>query len=151
MNFEFDYLKQLAELLYENDLCEISLADGQKVISLRREKPLNQQTAPSAMFSPVTSQVISASEPSALLSGKPNHKGTPVTSPMAGTFYGAPSPDDAPFVNIGDNVSVGQVICIIEAMKLMNEIEADVSGKITEICVNNGDNIEFGQILMYVD
>ena len=70
---------------------------------------------------------------------------------MVGTFYSAPSPDAAPFVKVGDNVSAGQVVCIIEAMKLMNEIEAEVSGKITEICVKNGDTIEFGQVLMYVE
>ena len=79
------------------------------------------------------------------------HKGTPITSPMVGTFYAAPSPDDAPFVKVGDTVAIGQVICIIEAMKLMNEIEAEASGRITEICVNNGDSVEFGQVLMYVE
>ena len=70
---------------------------------------------------------------------------------MVGTFYEASSPGAAPFVSVGQTVSVGQVVCIIEAMKLMNEIEAEVSGKVTEICVKNGEPVEFGQVLMYVE
>ena len=106
------------------------------------------------MPSPVTSQVVQTQVEAPAKTEEVKqvaHKGTPVTAPMIGTFYSSPSPDDAPFVKVGDNVSVGQVVCIIEAMKLMNEIEAEVSGKITEICVKNGDSIEFGQVLMYVE
>ena len=98
----------------------------------------------------ITSQVITEKRPNEQ-NIEEAHKGTPITSPMVGTYYEAHSPDDAPFVKVGDNVSIGQVVCIIEAMKLMNEIEADVSGKITEICVKNGDFVEFGQVLMYVE
>ena len=79
------------------------------------------------------------------------HKGTPIIAPMIGTFYSSPSPDDAPFVKVGDAVATGQIVCIIEAMKLMNEIEAETSGKITEICVENGQAVEVGQVLMYVE
>ncbi|MBQ9688534.1 acetyl-CoA carboxylase biotin carboxyl carrier protein, partial [bacterium] len=72
-------------------------------------------------------------------------------SPMVGTFYAASSPTASPYVEVGNVISEGQVVCIIEAMKLMNEIEADISGKIVEICVQNGDTVEFGQTLMYVE
>ena len=73
-----------------------------------------------------------------------------ITSPLVGTFYAAPSPDDAPFVSVGDTVKKGQVIGIVEAMKLMNEIESEYDGVITEIMVNNGDMVEYGQILIKV-
>ena len=78
-------------------------------------------------------------------------KGTAITSPMVGTFYAAPSPEAEPFVEVGKTISAGDVVCIVEAMKLMNEIKSEVSGKITQICVKNGDPIEFGQVLMYVE
>ena len=114
-----------------------------------------QAAAPMVMPATVTSQVVAptpVAKPVATEAKVENApKGTPITAPMVGTFYAAPSPEAAPFVKVGDNVSVGQIVCIIEAMKLMNEIEAEVSGKITEICVKNGDAIEFGQVLMYVE
>ena len=70
---------------------------------------------------------------------------------MVGTFYSSPSPDAEAFVEIGSTVNKGDVVCIIEAMKLMNEIKSDFSGKVTQICVKNGDPIEYGQVLMYVE
>ena len=73
-----------------------------------------------------------------------------INSPLVGTFYAAPSPDDAPFISVGDTVKKGQVIGIVEAMKLMNEIESDHDGVVTEIMVNNGDMVEYGQILVKV-
>ena len=78
-------------------------------------------------------------------------KGKPLTSPMVGTFYSAPSPDADPFVKVGQTVKEGDVVCIVEAMKLMNEIEAEFSGKIVEICVQDGQPVEFGQVLMYIE
>ena len=75
---------------------------------------------------------------------------TEITSPMVGTFYRAPSPDDPPFVDIGNRIGVGQTICILEAMKLMNELESEVSGEVAEILVENGTPVEFGQVLMRV-
>ena len=74
-----------------------------------------------------------------------------ITSPVVGTFYSKSSPTASPYVHVGQKVKKGDVLCIIEAMKLMNEIEAEASGKITEICVQNGDSVEFGQVLMYVE
>ena len=70
---------------------------------------------------------------------------------MVGTFYTAPSPDAKPFVQVGDTIKEGDVVCIVEAMKLMNEIDSEVSGKIVEVCVENGQPVEFGQVLMYVE
>ena len=156
MKFDLEYLEKLANIVYENDLSEVMLEDEEQAICMRREKQVVQTAAPMVMPATVTSQVVAAPVPEAKAvateAAQPSApKGTPITAPMVGTFYAAPSPDAAPFVKVGDNVSVGQVVCIIEAMKLMNEIEAEVSGKITEICVKNGDSIEFGQVLMYVE
>lgn len=150
MKFDLEYLEKLANIVYENDLSEIMLEDEEKAVCFKREKQVVQAATPMVMPATVTSQIVA---PSAKLTATedPQHKGTPITAPMVGTFYAAPSPDDAPFVKVGDNISIGQVVCIVEAMKLMNEIEADVSGKITEICVKNGDSVEFGQVLMYVE
>ena len=74
-----------------------------------------------------------------------------ITSPMVGTYYSAPSPGEPPFVSLGDRVSAGQTVCIIEAMKLMNELEAETSGRIVELVVENAEPVEYGQVLMYVD
>ena len=74
-----------------------------------------------------------------------------IKSPMVGTFYGAPTPDAPPFVQVGSEVKVGQVVCILEAMKLMNEIKSEVSGKIVEILVHNGDPVEFGQPIFILE
>ena len=106
---------------------------------------------PSApVAAPAASVAAPASAP-AETKEEPAQKGRPITSPMVGTFYMAPSPDAAPFVEIGSEVNVGDVVCIIEAMKLMNEIKSEEAGKIIKICVKNGDPVEFGQVLMYVE
>ncbi len=153
MKFDLEYLEKLANIVYENDLSEITLEDETKAVCFKREKQMPQTFIPSVMPATATSQVISTQQKTTeeRKETSAGHKGKPIKAPMVGTFYSAPSPDDAPFVKVGDSISIGQVVCIIEAMKLMNEIEADVSGKITEICVQNGDSIEFGQVLMYVE
>ncbi len=153
MKFDLEYLEKLANIVYENDLSEITLEDEEKAVCFKREKPQQVvQTVPAVMPATITSQIVSSSGAKTdENASEPVHKGKPITAPMVGTYYEAPSPDDAPFVKVGDNISIGQVVCIIEAMKLMNEIEADVSGRVTEICIKNGDYVEFGQPLMYVE
>ena len=148
MKFDLEYLEDLANILYDNDLSELSIKNNNQTYSLKRNKPVqsvvNQETVP---FSTVTSKVVSDETNVE----KVENKGIPITSPMVGTFYNAPSPNDSPFVEVGDMIAKGQVICIVEAMKLMNEIEAEASGRVTEICVKNGDSVEIGQVLMYVE
>lgn len=153
MKFDLDYLEKLANIVYENDLSEITLEDNEKAVCLKREKEqVPVVAAPSVMpATTITSQVISPQSKMPEKKTEVAHSGTPIKSPMVGTFYSSPSPDDAPFVKVGDSIAAGQVVCIIEAMKLMNEIEAEASGKITEICVKNGESVEFGQVLMYVE
>jgi len=150
MNFDLEYLEELAKLLHDNDLNEITLEDDEKAVSLKREKTAlykAPQTAAPAAAAVQAAADVKAEEKKQ----EPVKNGRPIASPMTGTFYASPSPDEPPFVSTGDNVAAGQVICIIEAMKLMNEIEADISGRIIEICVTNGSSVEAGQILMYVE
>ena len=149
MKFETDYIEKLAKVLAETGLTEISLEDGEQAITLRKEVVVS--SAPQVVAAPVqaAAPVAAASAPAADVA--PAKKGTPITSPMVGTFYKAPSPDSEPFVSVGSTVSSGDVVCIVEAMKMMNEIEAEVSGKDVEICVEDGQPVEFGQVLMYVE
>ena len=138
MKFDIEYVDKLAKVLNDNSLTEISLEDGDQAITIRKD-------AVYGLPSPV--QTVSApasAEPSA-------PKGRPLTSPMVGTFYSAPSPDAEPFVKVGQTINEGDVVCIVEAMKLMNEIESEFSGKILEICVSDGQPVDFGQVLMYVE
>lgn len=148
MKFDVEYVEKLAKVLSENSLTEISLEDGEQAITLRKEV-VALATAPMA----AAPAVAPAATPQAAAAPakEPAKKGTPITSPMVGTFYSAPSPDAKPFVEVGKEVAKGDVVCIVEAMKLMNEIEAEVSGKVLEICVKDGQPVEFGQVLMYVE
>lgn len=141
------YIQELAELLKENELTELSVKEGDKEIVLKKEKEI--ATVASSVVA--AAQAAGASAESFVCTPVEAKKGKPITSPMVGTFYKSPSPDSEPFVKIGTVVEEGQVVCIIEAMKLMNEIETDVSGKVVEILVEDGQPVEFGQVLMYVE
>ena len=147
MKFDIEYVEKLAKVLSENSLTEISLEDGEQAITLRKEV-VALAAAPMA----AAPAVAPAATPQAAAAPakEPAKKGTPITSPMVGTSYSAPSPDANPFVEVGNEVAKGDVVCIVEAMKLMNEIEAEVSGKVLEICVKDGQPAESGQVLMYV-
>lgn len=144
MKFDIEYVEKLAKVLADNSLTEISLEDGEQAITLRKEV-MGVVQAPVAAQTP---QPAAASAPAAQAEVK---KGKPLTSPMVGTFYSAPSPDAEAFVKVGQTVKEGDVVCIVEAMKLMNEIESEISGKIVEICVSDGQPVEFGQVLMYIE
>ncbi len=150
MKIDLKYLKEVASIMEEKSLTEVCLEEGSEKISLKRgEVGTVVHTTPIQVATPVVETVAPVAQAPA--ETKPVSKGTPVTSPMVGTFYSAASPGQEPFVKVGDIVSAGQVVCIVEAMKLMNEIEAEVSGKVVEICVENGQTIEFGQVLMYIE
>ncbi len=151
MKFETDYIEKLAKILEETGMTEISLEDGEQAITLRKDvvvtsAPQVVAAAPAPVAAPVAApQAASADAPA------PAKKGTPITSPMVGTFYKSPSPDAEPFVSVGSTIKQGDVVCIVEAMKMMNEIESEVSGKVVEICVEDGQPVEFGQVLLYVE
>lgn len=144
MNIDIEYIKKIADMMDEKALCELAIEDNGQKISLKKGG-----VAPAAACVPVAEYTEAI--PEERIEEQPAKKATPITSPMVGTFYSSASPDAEPFVQVGDVIRPGQVVCIIEAMKLMNEIEADVSGKVVEICVENGQTIEFGQVLMYIE
>lgn len=154
MSIDTEYIEKLAKLVYQNDLSEISIEDEDRLITLKREKNVENVIQPVITAMPaspsttVTSQIVSAPKQTTV---EKKETGRAITAPMVGTFYASPSPDEPPYVKEGDTVSKGQVVCIVEAMKLMNEIESEFSGKITKICVKNGDSVEIGQTLMYVE
>ena len=152
MKFETDYIEKLAKVLADTGLTEISLEDGEQAITLRKDVvvapvapvvPAPVQAAPAAQAQAPSAPAQAASEPA--------KKGTPITSPMVGTFYKSPSPDADAFVSVGQSIKTGDVVCIVEAMKMMNEIKSEISGKVVEICVEDGQPVEFGQVLMYVE
>lgn len=151
MKIDTNYIEKLAKILSENNLTEITLEDENCAVSLRKEVSGVVQTVTSAPV--VQSAPAPVAAPAAAPAPTPvqadNRKS--ITSPMVGTFYAAPSPDAKPFVQVGDTIKEGDAVCIVEAMKLMNQIDSEISGKIVEICVENGQPVEFGQVLMYVE
>lgn len=155
MKFDTDYIDQLAKIIADNELTEISLEDGNQAITIRKDLP---EVVSAGVAMPVAAPVqqAPASAPATAVapkaeSAEPAKKGNPVVSPMVGTFYSKPAPDKEAFVKVGDTVSSGDVVCIIEAMKLMNEIETEFSGKVVEICVEDGQAVEYGQTIMYIE
>ncbi len=152
MKYEIEYIEKIAKVIADNQLTEIILEDGEQAITVRKEAVCVQAAAPVALNNvavPQNNAVQAPVQKEEKQADKP--KGTAITSPMVGAFYAAPAPGAKPFVKVGDVVSAGQVVCIVEAMKLMNEIESEVSGKITQICVEDGQSVEYGQVLMYVE
>lgn len=153
MKMELDYIEKLAKLVSDNGLTELSLEEGDKIIVIKKEKEF-VASAPAAVqvTSPVIqSPVLTPAKPAEAPLQKDTSNLLKITSPMVGTFYKAASPGAAPFTEAGKSVNVGQVVCIIEAMKLMNEIESEVSGKVVEVCVEDGQPVEYGQVLMLVE
>ena len=151
MNFEIEYIEKLANLADAKQLTEITVEDGDKAIIIKRGGA-SQSAAPAVKKDVAATEevVVPEVKPQAATTTE-QPKGTAITSPMVGAFYASPSPGAKPFVKVGDTVAAGQVVCIVEAMKLMNEIESEVSGKITQICVEDGQSVEYGQVLMYVE
>ena len=152
MDFKPEYIEKLAKIISANGLTEISMEDGEQAITIRKDLP--EVVVGSPVAAPVQASAPAPAAQPAVKAETPVEsvpQGKAITSPMVGTFYMAPSPEAAPFVEIGSEVKVGDVVCIIEAMKLMNEIKSEEAGKVIKICVKNGDPVEFGQVLMYVE
>ena len=148
-------IKKLIELLEESGIAEIEIKEGEEAVRISRMPTsgavhMVPQVAhlPAAAPPPLAAPALPAPE-SAAAKPKPNEH--VITAPMVGTFYASPSPGAKAFVEIGDEIKVGQVLCIIEAIKLMNQIEADKAGRITSVMAQNGDPVEFGQPLFVVD
>lgn len=140
-------IKKLIEMLQESDLNEIEVKEGEESVRINRKKEVHVSSMPQvAMNTPVQEQQISqptAQEiPSDLIS---------VKSPMVGTFYRSPAPGKPPFIEIGQKIRVGDVVCIVEAMKMMNQVKSDVEGIIKEIHIEDGQAVEFDQILISIE
>ena len=161
-------LKELIRLMVENELTEIDLKDEKETVSLRREgslAPVVQVSpapaAPPAAPAPVApaapaapAPAPAAPAPAAAPAAEPSPADTSnleqITSPMVGTFYSAAKPESPAFANVGDTVTADTTVCIVEAMKIFNEIKAEQSGVIEKVLVSNGDSVEFGQALFLV-
>ncbi len=150
-------VKKLIELLEESGIAEIEIKEGEEAVRISRMptgqmiahmQPAIMQAPPPAVAPPVAALPATSGAPAAPARRTNEHV---VAAPMVGTFYGAASPGAKPFVEIGSEVKEGQVLCIIEAMKMMNQIESDKAGKITAIMATNGDPVEFGQPLFVIE
>jgi acetyl-CoA carboxylase biotin carboxyl carrier protein len=143
-------VKKLIELLDESGIAEIEIIEGEESVRISRyAQGVPAAPAAVAMAAPVAAAPAPAAAPAAV--SEPEEDGYEVTAPMVGTFYAASSPGAAPYVQVGDRVSEGDTLCIIEAMKMMNQIEADVSGVVKSIRLQNGEPVEFGQTMIVVD
>jgi acetyl-CoA carboxylase biotin carboxyl carrier protein len=153
---EFD-LKSLFQLMQEYEVSELSFKDAKTAIEIKRAKEpvFVNAVAPAKEAPPAITNTAAApaEEKEAEATSKPEspvENYYAVIAPLVGTFYRASAPDAAPFVEVGDKVKTGDVLCIVEAMKSMNEIQSDVSGVIMEICVNNAELVQFDQVLFKI-
>jgi len=145
-------VKKMIELLEESGISELEISEGEESVRISRH-PRVQMQAPMAQ-APVAQAVAAAAPAGPATSAgehKPKDDESTVTSPMVGTYYSASAPGAKPFVEIGTEIKVGQTLCIIEAMKMMNQIESDKAGKVTAILAKNGDPVEFGQPLFIIE
>lgn len=152
------YIKQLIELVEESNIESLEISNwGRKVkITQRLNVSGNGYSNQEAVIrsvapAPLAAPAMAAPPAEETAPSVDKSKLVPITSPMVGTFYAASAPDADPYVSLNEKIRVGQVVCIVEAMKLMNEIESEVSGRIAEILIENGKPIEFGQELFLIE
>jgi len=163
VTLSFNELRELVAALNQTDIAELTLKNDGFELTLRKPSALQPDVVMSA--TPVAPAPVLSSAPAAQAPASPAPQAqetepaappaiesglVEITAPMVGTFYRSPAPDESSFVEVGDRIQSGQTVCIIEAMKLMNELEAEVSGEIVDILVENAEPIEFGQPLMRV-
>jgi acetyl-CoA carboxylase biotin carboxyl carrier protein len=147
-------LKTLIDLVSDSNVSELEITEAEGKVrivkSMGQAQPVvMQQVAPAAVAAPVVAAPVAATEPAPVVASAP--AGHAVKSPMVGTFYRSSSPGSAPFVQIGSVVKEGDTLCIIEAMKILNEIESDKAGTVTQILCENGQAVEYGQPLFIVE
>lgn len=147
-------VKKLIELLEESGVAEIEIKEGEESVRISRQsQSVAPMVAPAPVAAPAAAPAAPAAEAPAAAEapGSDVPEGHGVKSPMVGTFYRAPSPGASPFVEVGQQVNVGDTLCIIEAMKLLNQIEADQAGTIKAILVENAEPVEYGQALFIIE
>ena len=140
---ELDDLKELIELIKETDITELQLEKNGTKVRIKREKMLSPMEISVQKFGNLQEKITQTAEEETRL--------ITVTSPIVGTFYRAPSPEAPPFVEVGSKVKKGQVLCIVEAMKLMNEIESEVDSTVVKVLVENGQPVEYGEPLFLIE
>ncbi len=147
-------VKSLIDLVSESDISELEISEGQDKVKIVKTAKNSESYTPSIPKDHITSDVrqeennsIDKSLKDLKRQSSVKEEGLLIVSPMVGTFYRAPSPNSEPFINIGDQITEGQTLCVVEAMKLMNEVPSDKNGEIKEILVENGQPVEFGQAL----
>ena len=147
-------IRQLIKIMKENELAEILLKHGVDKIALKRMQPQSIVGRPIASVPGVGHESVAAPPPGAAAGAQGQAASAEdlaeIKSPIVGTFYATPSPDSEDYVEVGSRVEPQTVVCIIEAMKVMNEIKAELNGTISEICVSNGQAVEYGQVLFRV-
>ena len=145
-NIQADYIEKLVEIMKNNEITEVTLEDNDASLVIKsngfvpvikeKEQPVVQET--------IVEKEVVVEENIA-------NKVVPIVSNMIGIFYAKPSPNDAPFVKVGDEIKEGDTICIIETIKLMNKIASTATGKVVEVCIEDGKPVEYGQVIMYVE
>jgi len=144
-------VKKLIELLEESGISELEISEGEESVRISRHPRMGVQVA--AQAAPIMHVAPAAAAMPATSAGEraPRNDEHTVTSPMVGTYYASASPGAKPFVEIGSEIEVGQILCIIEAMKMMNQIESDKAGRVTAMLAKNGEPVEFGQPLFIIE
>ncbi|EOB3676735.1 acetyl-CoA carboxylase biotin carboxyl carrier protein [Vibrio vulnificus] len=149
-------IKKLIELVEESGIAELEISEGEESVRISRHgqmmaapAPMHYAAAPVAQPAPVATAPVATAEAAPAAAAVP--AGHQVLSPMVGTFYRSPSPDAKAFIEVGQSVTAGQTLCIVEAMKMMNQIEADKSGVVTAILVEDGQPVEFDQPLVVIE
>jgi|SRR5687767_5527551 len=140
-------LKKLIDLVQESGIAELEITEGEEKVKIVKGGGVSLSAAPPVAVAPVAAAPAEPRPAAPAAEGEPGPEGHVVKAPMVGTFYRSPSPDAKVFVEVGQAIKEGDTICIIEAMKLMNEIEADASGVVKAILVENGQPVEYGQPL----
>jgi acetyl-CoA carboxylase biotin carboxyl carrier protein len=142
-------VKKLIELLEESGIAELEIKEGEESVRISRHSTVTQYAAPALAAAPVVAAPVAASAAPPAPATEP--RGHHVKSPMVGTYYGAASPSSEPFVTEGQQVNIGDTLCIIEAMKMMNQIECDKAGTISKILIENGSPVEFDEIMFIIE
>ena len=146
-------VKKLIEMLEESNLNEIEIKEGEESVKLVKAQvsSIKEQIVSSVNEAPIISSTENQDQKNSEMEKEEQILGKTVDSPMVGTFYGAPNPGADDFVSVGDKISEGDVLCIIEAMKMMNEVKSDFSGTVKQVLVENAEPVEFGQALFVVE
>jgi acetyl-CoA carboxylase biotin carboxyl carrier protein len=144
-------VKKLIELLEESGISELEISEGEESVRISRHPRMAMQVPMAGAMPMAAAAPAPATPATAAGEHKPRDDDSTVTSPMVGTYYSASAPGSKPFVELGNEIKVGQILCIIEAMKMMNQIESDKAGRVTAILAKNGEPVEFGQPLFIIE